>query len=117
MRLVKYSLLRLLLLAAALGLGYLLGLRGWLLAVLATVIAALASYALLAGSRDAAAAQLAEGASRRRPRSSVDDDAVHEDAAVDAAAAEDAAARAAADAHAAGEAAVREGPRPADPER
>lgn len=86
MRVLTYSLLRLLVFGVALGLGYLLGLRWWLLVLVAAVLAALASYAFLGRSRDAAAAALAERAARRGPRAPrVDVDAEAEDAAVDAA--------------------------------
>lgn len=87
MRLLVYSVLRLVLLAAALGLGYLLGLRSWLLVLVAAVIAALAAYVLLPGPRDAAAAQLAAGLGGRRARGPrPDEDAAYEDAVVDRAA-------------------------------
>lgn len=85
MRVLTYSLLRLLVFGVALGIGYLLGLRWWLLVLVAAVLAALTSYALLGRSRDAAAAELAERAARRGPRAPrVDLDAEAEDAAVDA---------------------------------
>ncbi len=83
MRVLTYSLLRLLVFGLALGVGYVLGLRWWLLVLVAAVLAALASYAFLGRSRDAAAAALAERAARpRAPRADVDAEA--EDAAVDA---------------------------------
>jgi hypothetical protein len=79
-RLLVYSALRLAVLAAALGLGWLLGLRSWLLVLVAAVIAALASYVFLRGPRDAAAADLAARA-RARAADRADDDAAVEDAA------------------------------------
>lgn len=69
MPVVVYSLLRLAVLAACVGLLALLGLRGWLLAIVAVVVAALASYLVLPRPRRAAAAWLAErGEARRRAR-------------------------------------------------
>lgn len=86
MRLLVYSLLRLAVFGAALGLGYLLGLRNWLLVLVAVVIAAAVSYLVLKGPRDAAVAALAEGGERRRTRPArVDVDAEHEDAVDEAA--------------------------------
>mgnify|MGYP001818106775 CR=1 FL=1 len=85
MRLIWYSLLRLMFLAAAVGVGYVLGLRGWLLFVMGVFLAAAASYLLLRGPRDAAARQLAAGIGRRRARPTIDVDAEHEDALDDAA--------------------------------
>jgi hypothetical protein len=76
-----YSFLRVVVLGVALGLGYALGLRSWLLWIVAVVLAAAASYLFLRAPRDAAAAQLAAGAGRRRARPVVDLDAQHEDAA------------------------------------
>lgn len=66
MRLLLYSVLRVLLLLGALGLGYLLGLRSWLLVLVAVVIAAALSYLFLRGPRDAAVGELAAGFSRPR---------------------------------------------------
>lgn len=85
MRLFLYSMLRLVLVAAFVGLGYVLGLRGWLLYVLAVILAAAASYILLSGPRNAAVDQLASEVEKRRARRSVDLDAEVEDAADDAA--------------------------------
>lgn len=101
MPLVTYSLLRLgLLVVALVGLA-LAGMGGWLLVVVATVVAFVLSYVLLPRQRDAAARWLAErgtrrggarddgGASRRgRFARGVEDDAEAEDAAVDACTAE-----------------------------
>jgi hypothetical protein len=64
-RLVVYSVLRLVLFAAALGLGYALGLRSWLLVLVAAVIAAATSYLVLRAPRNSAAAELAEWTERR----------------------------------------------------
>lgn len=63
---VVYSLLRLALLVAALVAGWAVGLRGWLLVVVATVVAWAVSYLVLNGRRTAAATWLAERAERRR---------------------------------------------------
>ncbi|WP_239073159.1 DUF4229 domain-containing protein [Sediminihabitans luteus] len=94
MPLVTYTVLRLLLFAAALGGLYLAGVRDWLLVLLAAVVALLLSYLLLAKPRDAAATYLATRGERRRElkadgkgsrfqRGLADDDAA-EDAADDA---------------------------------
>ena len=76
-RLVWYSLLRLVVLAGAVGIGYVLGLRGWLLILMGVVFAAAASYLLLRGPRDAAARQLA-GALRARDVDADAEDAIDE---------------------------------------
>jgi len=65
-RLAVYSLLRLGLFAVCLGVLYLVGMRSWLLVVLAALIAWGLSYVLLNRWRDAAASQLAEAAERRK---------------------------------------------------
>lgn len=91
-----YSLLRLALLVAA-GAGlYLLGMRGWLLPVLAIVIAAMLSFLLLRSHAGATAQYFAQR--REEKRRTVDrvdrlisTDAAAEDAAVDAAADDEAA--------------------------
>lgn len=79
-----YSLLRLGLLAVALVAGWAVGLGGWLLVVVAAVVAWALSYVLLAGPRDRAARWVAERAERRRtgPRFSagVEEDVAAEDA-------------------------------------
>ncbi len=85
MRLFLYSVLRLVLLAFFVGLGYVLGLRGLLLAVVAVVLAAAASYLVLSGPRNAAVDELAAGVARRRTGRTGDADAEAEDAADDAA--------------------------------
>lgn len=81
---IVYSLLRLGLLVVALVAGWAAGLGGWLLVVVAAVVAWALSYVVLAGPRDAAARWVADRAERRRtgPRFSagVEEDAVAEDA-------------------------------------
>ncbi|WNB85934.1 DUF4229 domain-containing protein [Cellulomonas sp. ATA003] len=90
MPLVTYSALRIALLAACFGLGYLAGLRTWLLLIVATLVAWGLSYVLLRGPRDRAALYLAERAERRasghRFSAHAESDAAHEDAVVDGAA-------------------------------
>lgn len=66
MPVVTFSLLRLGLLAVSLGVLWLVGLRSWLLVVVATVVALALSYLFLARQRDAAARYLAERSERRR---------------------------------------------------
>ncbi|PFG36505.1 uncharacterized protein DUF4229 [Flavimobilis soli] len=66
MPVVLYSVYRLLLLAASVGLLALAGFRGWLLLLVAVVVALLASPVLLRGPRDRAALYLAERAEARR---------------------------------------------------
>ncbi|WP_223145102.1 DUF4229 domain-containing protein [Actinotalea subterranea] len=84
MPLVVYSALRLGLFAAALGALWWVGLGGWLLVVVAAVVAWALSYVLLAGPRDAAALWLAGRAERRaagrRFSAQVESDAAAEDA-------------------------------------
>lgn len=79
-----YSLLRLGLLALALVAGWAAGLGGWLLVVVAAVVAWALSYVLLGGPRDRAALWIAERAAARGsgPRfgASVAADAAAEDA-------------------------------------
>lgn len=75
---MTYTLYRLALLVLAVG-GVWLLLRNWLFAgVLGTLIAAMLSYLLLRGPRDASAAWLAARAASRAPK--VDEDAAFEDA-------------------------------------
>lgn len=82
MAIVRYTLLRLAVLAGTLLLFWLLGVRGLLLPLLALVVAALLAYLVLPRHADAAAGVLAEADARRRAtRETVDEDA--EDAAVD----------------------------------
>ena len=66
MPVVRYSLYRLALLGACFGLLAWVGFRDWLLAVVAVLVALLASQALLRGPRDAAALHVAQRAARRR---------------------------------------------------
>ncbi|WP_421734787.1 DUF4229 domain-containing protein [Cellulomonas sp.] len=61
-----YSLLRLALFGACLGLLWWAGMRSWLAGIVAAFLAWGLSYVLLSGPRDAAALQLAERAERRR---------------------------------------------------
>jgi hypothetical protein len=87
---VVYSVLRLLLFGAALGVLWLAGLRGWLLVLLAAVLALMLSYLTLRGPREAASRFLAERAEHRartgeRFSREIEDDAAAEDAALDAA--------------------------------
>ena len=63
---VVYSVLRLALFGACLGLLWWAGLRSWLVVIVAAFVAWGISYVLLSGPRDAAALQLAERAERRR---------------------------------------------------
>ncbi|GAA1716344.1 hypothetical protein GCM10009809_10560 [Isoptericola hypogeus] len=81
-----YTLWRILLFAAALGAGYLLGLRSWLLVLVAAVVAFAVSYLALSRPRDSAARWLAERDARRRaqPRVVRDEDTDFEDSVVDA---------------------------------
>jgi uncharacterized protein DUF4229 len=81
-----YSVLRLALLGACLGVLWLVGMRSWLVVVVAAFLAWGLSYVLLKGPRDAAALQIARRVERRatQARRSQQDAAV-EDAADDAA--------------------------------
>lgn len=89
MPILTYSVLRLGLFGACLGVLYWVGLGGWLLVVVAAFAAWGVSYVVLAGPRDAAAVVLAEQAARRadgrRFSAAVEADAAHEDAVLDAA--------------------------------
>lgn len=78
MALVRYSLVRLLLLLAVAAVLYLAGLRGALLWVLAVVVAALAAFITLPRSHDRAAADLARLLHRPVPGHPGGDE-VHED--------------------------------------
>lgn len=82
---MKYSAWRILLFVGALGAGYLLGLRSWLLLLVALIVAFAVSYLALSGPRDAAARWLAERAERRKaaPRVTKDADSDFEDSVVD----------------------------------
>lgn len=87
MRLLVYTLLRVLLVLAAAGLLYLLGMRSWLLWVTAVVVGALLSYLFLRPPGRAAAGVLAEYSPVRAERPvfspAVEADAAYEDALVD----------------------------------
>ena len=86
MALLVYTLLRVLLVVAAGGLLYLLGLRGLLLVVMAVVVGALLSYVLLKGPRAQAAGTL-QGFAEREPRAAQPNaDSLAEDADLDASA-------------------------------
>ncbi len=80
-----YSLLRLGLFVALLVVGYLAGLRSWLLLLVALVVAFSVSYLALRRQRDAAAVWLAERSARRQAakEQTVDEDAAYEDSVVD----------------------------------
>ena len=83
-----YTLLRVVLLGAAFGVLYWVGLRGWLLPVVAVVVALATSYLTLRRPRDAAARWMAQQGERRAARRPAppreDADALHEDARLDA---------------------------------
>jgi len=82
--LVMYTVWRILLFVAALGAGYLLGLRSWLLVLVAAVVAFAVSYLALARPREAAARWLAEREQRRKDGSAARDaDTDYEDSVVD----------------------------------
>ncbi|MFE6234151.1 DUF4229 domain-containing protein [Cellulosimicrobium sp. NPDC057862] len=90
MPVVVYSVLRLLLFAAALGVLWFAGLRGWLLVLVAAVVALMLSYLTLRRPREAASRYLAARAEHRartgeRFSREIEDDAAAEDAALDAA--------------------------------
>ena len=90
MALLKYSVLRLALLAVIAVALYLAGLRDLPLIVAAPVLALMASYVVLGGPRDAAAVALAERKARRaaggeRFSRGVEADAAAEDATIDGA--------------------------------
>ena len=90
MPIVTYSVLRLGLFAACLGLLFWAGLGGWLVVVVAAFAAWGISYVVLAGPRDRAALFLAARAARRaasgqRFSLAAEADAAHEDALMDAA--------------------------------
>lgn len=87
MRLLVYSLLRVLLVLASAGVLYLLGMRSWLLWLAAVVVGALLSYLLLRTQGRAAAEVIAQMSPLReeRPKFSegVEADAAYEDGLVD----------------------------------
>jgi hypothetical protein len=79
-----YTVWRILLFVAALVLGYALGLGGWLLVLVAAVVAFAVSYLALSKPRDAAARWLAEKDQRRKDSSAKRDvDSDFEDSVVD----------------------------------
>jgi hypothetical protein len=79
-----YTVWRILLFVAALGAGYLLGLRSWLLVLVAAVVAFAVSYLALSRPRDAAARWLAEREQRRKDGSAAPDpDSDYEDSVMD----------------------------------
>ncbi|MGH8889638.1 MAG: DUF4229 domain-containing protein [Acidothermaceae bacterium] len=78
---LRYSTLRLAIFVVALGLLWLVRVRGVLLVALALLISGLASYALLRPQREAMSVQLATASKRRRERSVAR--AAREDAAAD----------------------------------
>jgi hypothetical protein len=81
MTVLRYSVLRLLLLFGCLLVLWLVGVRNPLLLVVLTAVASITlSYFLLKGPRDAMAQTLADRASRRAGRTRVDVDAADEDA-------------------------------------
>lgn len=85
---MTYTVLRLLIFAAAFGVGYLAGLRSWLLLLVAIVVAFAVSYILLAKQKDAAALWIAARAERRRTGDEglakvIDEDAAAEDSVFD----------------------------------
>ncbi len=88
MRLLVYTVLRLLIVLAAAGLLYWVGMRSWVLWITALVVGALVSFLVLGKQRDAAVQVLAERDPARRPRPrfspTVEADAAYEDAIVDA---------------------------------
>ncbi len=87
MRLLVYSLLRVLLVLASAGVLYLLGMRSWLLWLTAVVVGALLSYLLLRNQGHAAAEAISQLSPLReeRPKFSerVEEDAAYEDGLVD----------------------------------
>lgn len=87
MPLLTYTLLRLALFGATLGLLYLVGLRGWLLPTVAVVVALALSYLTLTKPRDAATRWIAARTDRHAAERAVfpkgGADAAHEDAEVD----------------------------------
>lgn len=66
---LRYTTMRLAIFAAALGLLWLVRVRGLLLVALAVLVSGLASYVLLQRERDAVSSRVAVAASRRKARS------------------------------------------------
>ena len=88
--LVTYSLVRIGLFVAAGAALYAVGMRDWLLVLIAAVVSAALSYVLLGHQRDDAATWLAERAEERRRRGAVPDaDSAAEDAEIDRALGQD----------------------------
>jgi hypothetical protein len=87
---MRYTVFRLALFAVALGLLWLVHVRGLLLVALAVLISGLASYALLQRERDAMSVRVAAASSRRKSRAAAR--AAREDDAADALAADELAA-------------------------
>lgn len=79
MHLLRYTLLRLVLVAAAAALLYFAGMRGALLWIVAVVVGFLVAFLALRGSADAAATELARLTRRGKPEPSADE--MREDAA------------------------------------
>ncbi|HEX7106647.1 MAG TPA: DUF4229 domain-containing protein [Acidothermaceae bacterium] len=65
---LRYTVLRLAIFAIALGLLWLVRVRGLLLVALAVLVSGLASYALLQRERDAMSARIAQTSARRKAR-------------------------------------------------
>lgn len=84
MPLLRYSLARLGLLVAAVGLGWWAGLRSWLLVVVAVVVAYSVSVITMRRLRDETTVWFQQRAERRSGRPTLDEDARAEDAVVDA---------------------------------
>lgn len=84
MPILRYTLLRLVMIAGCLAVLWLLGLRGWLLAVVAIVVAALLSFLLLPRQAGEAAAVIAARRERRPDAGAVDRAIAQDDAEEDA---------------------------------
>ncbi|MGM0385248.1 MAG: DUF4229 domain-containing protein [Actinomycetota bacterium] len=80
MALVRYSLIRLVLLLAAAAFLYLVGLRGAMLWIVAVIVAGLVAFIVLPGSHDRAAADLAHLLHRPAPPLPGEDEAHEDDA-------------------------------------
>ncbi|HLV04835.1 DUF4229 domain-containing protein [uncultured Georgenia sp.] len=83
MPIVRYTLLRLAVLAVVLGLLWLVGVRGWLLPLLAVVVAALVSFLVLPKQAGEAAQVLARKRERKPVEDAIAQDAAEEDALLD----------------------------------
>ncbi|WP_324649500.1 DUF4229 domain-containing protein [Georgenia sp. H159] len=84
MPILRYTLLRLAVLAGAFALLWLLGFRGWLLAVVAVVVAALVSFLALPRHANEAAAVIARRREGRGAPRTVDKDIADDEAEEDA---------------------------------